>query len=1070
MPQHVNGYSAGLNKDTSESLYSNNSYTNALDFRIITDDGLSTGVLVNIKGNEEMITLPTVNSYWRLECRAFDADTWPVDPTTEIQYITITTDGPTFFAVVSPEDDSISLSVSIKETIEGFNSEPTDPQFEVGKDKNILSVTSSQYNILNIEYVYDIFGSPPGIVAPWVNVSELASQQSNLEIIGTTYIRETIVLFTTNVTDEVGGVGQIWTLNYDKETLAPDLKLVYTNDLKFTTRHLIEAVGRFEYDEIQRVYWTDNFNPPRTFNIVENDPFTTPLAFIDSVNNVDLKPSKIVSTYSLGEGAVGLRGGAYQTTYRLKDSLTGVTSNYARLSDKFRAGLEYPFVTTGSQNRAVPIGDETSSGMTIRIDIGNNTNYDIIEVVVVYEAGNSSAAAYKVDELYITGQEQIFDYDFKSPLGSGAELDPGIVGIEKASLTIFNTEFDKVKTLTIKDNRLLYGNIEEAGFFADYDAKAYRYLINSEDTYTQDDNAINPYNRISTAPGNEYAYQKNDVGPGGTGENISYSFINKEIVLDNKPNDRPQTSPDLIRSDDAALPNYRDQILSGDSLGYQRREVYRFGIVFYSKGGRPTDVKWIGDIRMPSHEQFLGFFKTPTQMKANVLGLNFDVTIPEDIRNEISGFSIVRAPRTFNDMTVLAPGLMTEIQTDEIYNNIGDYDASSDTPNIVPSPPAGTVFKDDYYVVSVAGSSFFGIPLEVGDIILSLVDDPAGSGDWLINPNELGNKFPSPRIQGATKNTADFDRQLFTFESPNLKFDNIEESSDYQNGLKSFLNRSVGDLKFLPVGYFSSSPRNTLTGAYNTDTSYAKFQFFTAPLDDAATLANIVDVAAGEHLPTHTAPDANTLTYDAVLGVKNLSFDSRSPGNASYVVKLSDGQLTPSELHYALGSSTGASEPVATIANCVKMYGYLFRENKNQYSGNTQEARQNTPYILTGHYQSVEPGSGDLQFNNQEVFGGDTYITYFNEARTRENQDGNPNKIGEAYFVPMETIVNTEFREADEEDFQDTSNTWAKDINVYEDVFNNNKGLGAARFALPEKYLLGNSYYEGRFLDFLNTL
>jgi len=45
--------------------------------------------------------------------------------------------------------------------------------------------------------------------------------------------------------------------------------------------------------------------------------------------------------------------------------------------------------------------------------------------------------------------------------------------------------------------------------------------------------------------------------------------------------------------------NYADPYFASKFKGYQRDEIYRFGIVFYNKKGIASPVHWIGDIRMP---------------------------------------------------------------------------------------------------------------------------------------------------------------------------------------------------------------------------------------------------------------------------------------------------------------------------------------------------------------------------------------------------------------------------------------------------------------------------------------
>ena len=47
------------------------------------------------------------------------------------------------------------------------------------------------------------------------------------------------------------------------------------------------------------------------------------------------------------------------------------------------------------------------------------------------------------------------------------------------------------------------------------------------------------------------------------------------------------------------LRNYSDSYFTAKCLGYQRDEIYRFGIVFYNNRQQKTSVHWIGDIKMP---------------------------------------------------------------------------------------------------------------------------------------------------------------------------------------------------------------------------------------------------------------------------------------------------------------------------------------------------------------------------------------------------------------------------------------------------------------------------------------
>lgn len=60
----------------------------------------------------------------------------------------------------------------------------------------------------------------------------------------------------------------------------------------------------------------------------------------------------------------------------------------------------------------------------------------------------------------------------------------------------------------------------------------------------------------------------------------------------------------------------------------------------------------------------------------------------------------------------------------------GNYDAGTNAPNLDSTPVAGTIFKGDLYVVSVAGT-FYTEELTAGDTLIAKIDNPATLEDWI---------------------------------------------------------------------------------------------------------------------------------------------------------------------------------------------------------------------------------------------------------------------------------------------------------------------------------------------------
>lgn len=232
---------------------------------------------------------------------------------------------------------------------------------------------------------------------------------------------------------------------------------------------------------------------------------------------------------------------------------------------------------------------------------------------------------------------------------------------------------------------------------------------------------INPYNlAICDDFAEKYIYGVDDNGnlfEGGNGTNISYRFIYAELVLSDA--DTTNVANDLKMNADALsspyiytffdkntpgptydlhnasgrkiIPNYADPYVCANFLGYQRDEIYRFGIIFYNNKNIPSPVHWIGDIRMPSQKGVndidstvypfhTGAFSKShgrnVEQLAYALGIEFTL---KNIPKEVVSWEIVRCDRTESDRTIVSQGIIgslidfakaKELTTDITYESI----------------------------------------------------------------------------------------------------------------------------------------------------------------------------------------------------------------------------------------------------------------------------------------------------------------------------------------------------------------------------------------------------------------
>lgn len=495
-------------------------------------------------------------------------------------------------------------------------------------------------------------------------------------LIGWTTLRDDIYLFTTTNEQDPDqlpystGDGQIWRFTYDKtgDYSNPsnyNIDLVYSNNaLDFTTYRPIANPGmieaRYENEDVQKIYWTDNYNVPRQINVAPSQAATTAALTVNQLNLIPaltMEPPYITGIIDGGQ----LHAGVYQVIYRLQN-LNNTESRFSRPSNSiplFEASTStgpYGFYP-GKNNVAStinypvsgnpPTGTPIDSGKAIRVEVKNlDTTYNEIEFATIYYKNDTD-----VPEIKIVRKVNIPPTGYVSILIDGYEE---TVDITLGESTAFTTAIRRCKTLTAKKQTLFLGNITVAGQDVEYDTRAYRFPINNTKTkiwdtqgnnYTvevdgflgyviteingtpvlspypvpADHDCIQNYDNQDPSSDKNYLYKYNSDVLGGSGPNLEYEFYTDTFVLDgdNVSNNANTTSPRITpfsndyvafdslantiyyQTDNASFTSYASPFRYSTYVGYRRDEMYRFGMVFYDELDNPTYVNWIGDIRMP---------------------------------------------------------------------------------------------------------------------------------------------------------------------------------------------------------------------------------------------------------------------------------------------------------------------------------------------------------------------------------------------------------------------------------------------------------------------------------------
>lgn len=662
MAEQIKDFGGNVNRDVAFSKAKEDILYDSQNFRIITDEGGTLGVRTNIKGNTKILEIPDTPAEIELilleelvvghiYTLVFNITNYATSITSSVT-ITLNYSGVTsFYGAVKTQ----LLTYTLNSLHALYNAQILLPS---NYTKLIIRGTFSGIS----SFVATEVGPPPVDVTSKVSLLLARPTQTALKIIGWCTIRDTIYLLTTNGTfnpdvdpPPYTSLGQWWRLDYDKSLSPSDplnytLQLVYNNEMNVTIQKPVAnpgmIEGRYENENIQKIYWTDNFNVPRQINVAPSRDSITAALTVEQLNlipSLNMEPARITG---ISDGA--LYAGVYFVMYRLLN-LNNSETRFSRTSVAFpildaREGVAavgyYPDKTVDDPNGI-------NSFKSIRVQIDNiDTEYNTIELATVWYKNNVDLPEIRlVKQLGIPANGKIDTFI------TGNE-DKVIITLDEA--TAFTTAIKRCKTLAAKKQTLFLGNLTIASQKVDFDTRTYRFPINSTTTTIRDASAntytidstlnfqITHINGVATTPydvpedydciqdyddqdptsDQNFLYLPNSNVLGGEGPNMSYVFITKtDMNLDtivfnnNNPNFLAQNGPFItpgqttttfeniswtdFTAQNQTYSNFQSPFNYGLYEGYTRDELYRFGVVFYDQLDNPTFVNWAADIRMP---------------------------------------------------------------------------------------------------------------------------------------------------------------------------------------------------------------------------------------------------------------------------------------------------------------------------------------------------------------------------------------------------------------------------------------------------------------------------------------
>lgn len=484
--------------------------------------------------------------------------------------------------------------------------------------------------------------------------------------------------------------------------------------------------SHYESENYQYIYFSDYrndtvFNPLRVINIKDPDILVSGVGV--SVSNFDLFPKSTLKAPIITGLTTGgsLKSGLVQYAIQYyneggNSSAISPLSNIINLTDS-REDESTDLNYTGTDR-------DVNTGKTVKILINSpDTNFDRILVYAIHYSNIST-----LPTISVLPSKKVINLLYFEDSGDN------YVDVITAEDFVKLKENFTCKTLKQKDNILFASNIITKNFNFEYDARAYRFNISSTTTTIQDNygssytidgnnftiggslidpthDCINPYNNYTDSFPTDEKYVFNGTRLGGTGLNVNYYFELEDNNVLNESTDLefPEVSKDIYG-------RYKSfaYYLKVSNKDWQRDEVYRFGLIGFNDKMQPSPVKWIGDIRIPSHNEvdtiytnvtsdcrtngYSAFYNT--QQNATSIGSskNKNLVIKFNVNNlppEVEYYQIVYVKREDKDKTVLAEGLLGETMI--YYPTSGDNTIRPTATGFHMIPPTGYYTNSSSY-------------------------------------------------------------------------------------------------------------------------------------------------------------------------------------------------------------------------------------------------------------------------------------------------------------------------------------------------------------------------------------
>jgi len=491
--------------------------------------------------------------------------------------------------------------------------------FSSSSNVNTIIKSDNTSDVMTISYEAFIQHTDGGIEDDWMTLTigggyTATSSSMIYNTVGTANFSDYMIAIATSSDDN----DAIFKITQNNDGTLKTRELILLADLGLTDKESIRIEVSEENEHFHRIYWTDGILPLRTLNLKESASFYSSLEAKDL--NV-FKAAQLESPSITGIIAGGnVSCGSHSYCYRLVTT-DGKTSRVSNITNPVQILKTSPL---SSYHMSLGGSLDTNSANAVQLSIyGIDPSYSTIQIIdITYTSAEGAIFANIISESAITSSS--FSYTH-----NGNETK---VSISIGELLKSHVSWDTCADLAIKDNRLFAANLSNNADSVDIDfrVKSYKYASDGTGTATAHGGQENPdihedtmykdgnFGWINAAHGSKVPGAETlDFDNSTDGVRVTFAtktfdlskvqyFGNSQTYDTDSNINKAETTTSRVphygfleKTQAGGYNNYKNPLFTKDFTGYQRGEVYRFGILFYDKSGNPGFVSPIGDIRMP---------------------------------------------------------------------------------------------------------------------------------------------------------------------------------------------------------------------------------------------------------------------------------------------------------------------------------------------------------------------------------------------------------------------------------------------------------------------------------------